>query len=133
MTDESLPSLTDLRAFERDLLFAVRALEEDTPPKGLTVKHYLEDEYGDFGHSRLYQNLDALTEKGLIAKSDRDGRTNEYATTDVARELLEAYAAKRAEQAGIELADEAVELRDRTELPEDQRELGETTLSEGGA
>jgi DNA-binding PadR family transcriptional regulator len=32
-------------------------------------------------HGRLYPNLDTLVEKGLVEKSQRDRRTNEYTTT----------------------------------------------------
>ncbi|WP_135855315.1 helix-turn-helix transcriptional regulator [Halorussus salinus] len=97
MTADTVASLTDLRAFERDLLYAVCALEDDTPPKGLTIKNYLDSEYGeDLNHSRLYQNLDRLTDNDLLTKGQKDDRTNEYATTDHARELLADHAQRRA-------------------------------------
>jgi len=42
----------------------------------------LEDYYEkEIHHGRLYPNLDTLVEKGLIEKSQRDQRTNEYTTT----------------------------------------------------
>ncbi len=105
MSADSSWSAADLRAFERDLLFAVRALERDeSPPKGLAVKSYLDAEYPEeINHSRLYQNLDAHVERGLLRKGTKDDRTNEYATTEQARTLLKAFARRRAEQTGIEL------------------------------
>ncbi|WP_135807418.1 helix-turn-helix transcriptional regulator [Halorussus marinus] len=97
-------AFADFHAFERDLLYAVRALERDgdqEPPKGLAIKSYLEDDYDEINHSRLYQNLDALIERGLLSKAEKDGRTNEYATTDRARQLLTRHAQRRADQAGL--------------------------------
>ena len=102
MSDAASVGFTDLHAFERDLLYAVRALERDDPPKGLALKRELEDDYGEqVNHSRLYQNLDALVERGLLEKSQKDGRTNEYATTATARAMLEQHAQRRTAQAGI--------------------------------
>ena len=95
----------DFHAFERDLLFAVRALERDgEPPKGIAIKDQIETEYDDeVNHSRLYQNLDGLIDDGLLTKGRKDDRTNEYATTDEARELLEARAKHRVEQVGLSI------------------------------
>ncbi|WP_135855216.1 helix-turn-helix transcriptional regulator [Halorussus salinus] len=99
----------DLHAFERDLLYAVRALERDgDAPKGLAVKDHLETEYdGEINHSRLYQNLDGLAERGLLRKGKKDDRTNEYGTTDTAEQLLEAHAERRAEAVGLHGGDRA--------------------------
>jgi len=93
----------DLHAFERDLLYGVRALERDgDAPKGLAVKDLLETEYDEeINHSRLYQNLDGLVERGLLRKGKKDDRTNEYATTDEGRDLLEARTERRVEQVGL--------------------------------
>ncbi|OYR78518.1 hypothetical protein DJ84_20965 [Halorubrum ezzemoulense] len=44
--------------------------------KSVRAKHVQE-----IHHGRLYPNLDTLVEKGLIEKSQRDRRTNEYTTT----------------------------------------------------
>ncbi|MFC4451388.1 helix-turn-helix transcriptional regulator [Halorussus aquaticus] len=104
MSADSSRSVENLRAFERDLLYAVRALERDSdnPPKGLVVKAYLDERYGDdINHSRLYQNLDRLAERGLLEKAERDGRTNEYATTDTAEQLLVQHAKRRADAVGL--------------------------------
>ncbi|WP_135855249.1 helix-turn-helix transcriptional regulator [Halorussus salinus] len=104
MSADTLTSVGTLRAFERDLLYAVRALERDndTPPKGLAIKAYLDEQYGDdINHSRLYQNLDQLVECGLLEKAERDGRTNEYATTDTAEQPLIEHAKRRADAVGL--------------------------------
>lgn len=114
--DESAPAFAQFHAFERDLLYAVRALERDgdEQPKGLAIKAELEDEYGEeVNHSRLYQNLDGLVEDDLLTKGRKDDRTNEYATTETARELLEAQTRKRAKQAGVETA-RSTQRRDET-------------------
>ncbi|MFC7079285.1 helix-turn-helix transcriptional regulator [Halorussus caseinilyticus] len=140
MTD-SLPSLVDLHGFQRDVLFAVRALERDgDPPRGLRVKRRLEATYyEEVHHGRLYQNLDTLAEQNLIAKGAKDGRANEYATTEAARTILDAHVRARAEQAGVELATDAnafpsengtgTETRSRGE----QTELGDTPATGGEA
>ncbi|WP_134671702.1 helix-turn-helix transcriptional regulator [Halorussus marinus] len=95
-------AFTDLHAFRRDLLYAVRTLERDEPPKGLAVKQHLEADYGEtINHSRLYQNLDELVERGLLAKGKKDDRTNEYQTTETARALLEAATKRRANALGL--------------------------------
>ncbi len=97
-------SVENLRAFGRDLLYAVRALERenDTPPKGLAIKAYLDDQHDeDLNHSRLYQNLDQLVERGLLQKGKKDDRTNEYATTDTAKQLLIEHAKQRARAVGL--------------------------------
>jgi DNA-binding PadR family transcriptional regulator len=54
----------------------------DNPDYGLGVKRSLEAYYGEeINHGRLYPNLDTLVNKDLVAKSERDRRTNEYALT----------------------------------------------------
>ncbi|MGB9963462.1 PadR family transcriptional regulator [Halobacterium hubeiense] len=71
--------MDDLTGFQRDLLVVTAGLEE---PNGLDIKNELERYYeSDVNHGRLYPNLDALVEKGLVEKGQRDERTNEYALT----------------------------------------------------
>lgn len=78
--------LADLTAFQRDIL---RLLDREDHRKGTAIRAGLEAYYGvDVNHGRLYPNLDRLVEKGLVAKSERDKRTNEYALTDTARDAL---------------------------------------------
>ncbi|QKY18702.1 helix-turn-helix transcriptional regulator [Halorubrum sp. CBA1229] len=69
----------DLTGFQRDLLYLVDGLND---PHGLAIKDELDEYYDqEIHHGRLYPNLDTLVEKGLIEKSQRDKRTNEYTTT----------------------------------------------------
>ncbi|OYR72604.1 PadR family transcriptional regulator [Halorubrum ezzemoulense] len=78
--------LADLTAFQRDIL---RLLDRDDHRKGTAIRAGLEAYYGaDVNHGRLYPNLDQLVEKGLIEKSERNRRTNDYALTDAARDAL---------------------------------------------
>lgn len=79
-------ALADLTAFQRDILWT---LAHEGASKGLSVKDALEDYYGEeVNHGQLYPNLDALVDHGLVAKSARDRRTNEYQLTDAARDAL---------------------------------------------
>ncbi len=66
----------DLTGFQRDLLYVIGGLDH---PKGLAIKDELDEYYGsEINHGRLYPNLDTLVEKGLVDKSKKDDRTNEY-------------------------------------------------------
>ena len=81
--------LADLTAFQRDIL---RYLARDDHSKGTAIRRGLEDYYGvDVTHGRLYPSLDQLVEKGFLAKSQRNRRTNDYALTDAARDALAAH------------------------------------------
>lgn len=76
----------ELTGFQRDLLYAVAGMDD---PKGLAIKRKLDDYYAtDINHGRLYPNLDALVEAGLLEKGRIDDRTNSYSLTDEGRELL---------------------------------------------
>lgn len=78
----------DLTGFQRDLLYVVAGLDDSY---GLAVKNELGKYYQDeIHHGRLYPNLDTLVEKGLIEKSQRDRRTNEYAATRRGNREIEA-------------------------------------------
>lgn len=80
----------DLTGFQRDLLYVIAGLDD---PHGLAIKDELEDYYEkEIHHGRLYPNLDTLVEKGLVEKSQRDRRTNEYTTTRRGTRELEARA-----------------------------------------
>jgi len=77
----------DLNAFQRDTLWAI--FHEGGAEYGLAIKEALEaGGYTDVHHSRLYQNLDSLADRGLIEKSALDDRTNEYSLTKSATSLL---------------------------------------------
>lgn len=70
----------DLTGFQRDLLYVVAGLDQ---PKGLAIKDVVDDYHAtETNHGRLYPNLDALVEKGLVRKGKKDERTNEYELTD---------------------------------------------------
>lgn len=69
----------DLTGFRRDLLYTIAG---DYGQHGLAIKDKMEAYYeAEINHARLYPNLDALAEKGLIEESHRDQRTNEYDLT----------------------------------------------------
>lgn len=81
----------DLTAFQRDILYVLAGLDE---PAGIDVKDELDDYYtSDVEHSRLYQALNRLVDKGLVDKGEKDARTNEYVLngqgTDVLRKHYE--------------------------------------------
>lgn len=78
----------DLTGFQRDLLYVIAGLEE---PYGLAIKEELETYYEkEIHHGRLYPNLDTLVEKGLVKKSEKDRRTNEYTVSRRGRHDIEA-------------------------------------------
>lgn len=81
-------ALAPLTGFQRDVLWT---LAHEGASKGTAVKESLEDYYEEeVNHGRLYTNLDALVDAGLVAKSSRDRRTNEYQLTELARAALAA-------------------------------------------
>jgi len=81
----------ELTGFQRDLLEAIAAVEDD--PYGLALKDYLDERYAEpINHSRLYQNLDQLADQGLINLDELDARTNVYTLTDAGRRLLQRQA-----------------------------------------
>lgn len=78
----------DRTGFQRDLLYIIAGLDA---PHGLAIKEELEEYYEkEIHHGRLYPNLDTLVEKGLIEKSQRDRRTNEYTPTRRGRREIDA-------------------------------------------
>lgn len=78
----------DLTGFQRDQLYVIGGLDE---PHGLAIKSEMEDYYEqEVHHGRLYPNLDSLVEKGLVEKSQKDRRTNEYILTERGQRELEA-------------------------------------------
>jgi len=81
-------AMHDLTGFQRDLLYVTVGLER---PHGLGIKDELEDYYeNEVNHGRLYPNLDALVDKGLLEKGELDERTNYYTLTQRGRRELEA-------------------------------------------
>jgi DNA-binding PadR family transcriptional regulator len=80
-------AVADLTAFQRDIL---RLLEREDHQKGTSIRAGLESYYGiEVNHGRLYPNLDQLVDRGLVEKSERDRRTNDYALTDAGRNALD--------------------------------------------
>jgi len=78
----------DLTGFQRDLMYVIAGLDD---PHGLAIKEELEKYYEkEIHHGRLYPNLDTLVEKGLVEKSQKDRRTNEYAMTRRGNREIEA-------------------------------------------
>ena len=98
MMTEKNPNQTwsNLTAFRRDLLQAVA--QHDGDPYGLEVKSTVEEWYGsEILNGRLYPNLDALAERGLVSKGTIDDRTNSYALTEWGERVLEAGSDRLAE------------------------------------
>jgi len=86
----------DLTLFQQNVLL-VLGEEQNHQEYGLGIKRELEDLYGEeVNHGRLYPNLDDLIELGLVAKSERDRRTNDYRLTDAGKQLLVDDAMRRA-------------------------------------
>jgi len=82
--------LKDLTAFQRDALAVVA---KGGGLYGLAVKERLGEARGEaINHGRLYPNLDSLVHMGLVEKSERNGRTNEYAVTPAGRDAVSDYA-----------------------------------------
>ena len=93
----------DLTGFQRDLLYVIAGLDG---PKGLAIKDRLDDYYGtEINHGRLYPNLDALVEKGLVEKGRIDDRTNAYSLTQRGERELAARREWEDETAGDFLED----------------------------
>lgn len=71
--------MADLTALQRDVLFAVAGIDS---PNGQDIRRELADSQGrDILSGHIYLNLEQLVDKGLIEKSARNGRSNEYALT----------------------------------------------------
>lgn len=78
----------ELTGFQRDLLYVVAGLDT---PSGKTIGQTLEQSWEDeISHGRLYPNLDALAEAGLVEKGEINRRTNFYALTEAGAESLRA-------------------------------------------
>jgi DNA-binding PadR family transcriptional regulator len=96
MTTEEIENMTPppeggpfrgLTAFQRDILWI---LKHRGASKGLSLLEALTHYYGEgVNHGRLYPNLDTLVEEGLVAKRQRDKRTNEYDLTRSGEHALE--------------------------------------------
>ncbi len=75
----------ELTAFQQNILTVLA----EEPQYGLAIKRELESYYDtEVNHGRLYPNLDELVERGLVAKSAIDKRTNQYELTKEGYDLL---------------------------------------------
>jgi len=75
----------DLTGFQRDLLYVIAGSDL---PSGQTIQQKLETHIDNVNHGRLYPNLDALVEYGLVEKGSQNNRTNYYAVTQSGEQLL---------------------------------------------
>ena len=83
--------MDDLTAFQRDILYVIAGLDDETPPYGLAIKEELDRDYsGEINHGRLYPNLNELAEMGLVEKGSVDDRTNSYGLTEHGHREIEA-------------------------------------------
>ena len=63
----------ELTGFQRDLLYVIAGADR---PSGQSVRREMETHVDTVNHGRLYPNLDALVDHGLVEKGTRDERTN---------------------------------------------------------
>lgn len=84
------PGVTNVDASDLSLFQAAAlAIISEEKRYGLAIKRELEDWYGeDVNHGRLYPNLDELVQMGLVEKTERDRRTNDYMATQAGRTVL---------------------------------------------
>lgn len=76
----------ELTRFQYDLLAVLHAHGAEY---GLGILDELEERSSEeISHPRLYTNLNDLVDAGLVGKSERDKRTNEYALTQQGRMVL---------------------------------------------
>lgn len=51
--------MDDLTGFQRDVLYVINGLDDDSPPYGLAIKEELDRHYAnEINHGRLYPILD---------------------------------------------------------------------------
>lgn len=75
----------ELTGFQRDLLYVIAGSDQ---PSGQTIRRELETDIDNINHGRLYPNLNALVEHGLVEKGSQDQRTNYYEVTERGEALL---------------------------------------------
>ncbi|MDT3437358.1 MarR family winged helix-turn-helix transcriptional regulator [Haloarcula sp. 1CSR25-25] len=65
-------------------------------------KDGIDERYADpINHSRLFQNLNQLTDQDHINRDDLDARANVYTLTDAGRQLLQRHAESLAGLCGL--------------------------------
>jgi DNA-binding PadR family transcriptional regulator len=75
----------NLTGFQRDLLWVIASMDR---PSGQQIMTELTNYFDTINHGRLYPNLDALVDEGLVEKGQKDRRTNYYTITDDGLEML---------------------------------------------
>jgi DNA-binding PadR family transcriptional regulator len=76
----------ELTGFQRDLLIVIAGLDH---PSGQDVKSELSTYYAsEINHGRLYPNLDAIVDSGLVEKGEIDRRTNYYELSREGAEMI---------------------------------------------
>ncbi|ADQ69364.1 PadR family transcriptional regulator [Halogeometricum borinquense] len=75
----------ELTGFQRDLLYVIAGSER---PSGQEIKEKIGKDVGEVNHGRLYPNLDALVEEGLVDKGQQDRRTNYYTISESGRQAI---------------------------------------------
>ncbi|MFC3956774.1 PadR family transcriptional regulator [Halovivax cerinus] len=79
--------MDQLTGFQRDLLYVITGMNRPSGQDILDdINEYVEQ---PVTHGRLYPNLDALVEEGLVEKGQLDRRTNYYALTPKGKRALE--------------------------------------------
>ncbi|SFR36599.1 PadR family transcriptional regulator [Halogeometricum limi] len=76
----------ELTGFQRDLLYVIAGSDR---PSGQEIKERIGRDVGEVNHGRLYPNLDALVEDGLVDKGQQDRRTNYYTISETGRQAIE--------------------------------------------
>ena len=78
--------MEQLTALQRDMMFAVAGLES---PNGREVQRELErTQDREFVSGHVYTVFEELVTAGLLEKSRRNGRSNEYRLTETGRSWL---------------------------------------------
>lgn len=75
----------ELTGFQRDLLYVIAGADR---PSGQEIKERIEEDIDEVNHGRLYPNLDALVEEGLVDKGQQDRRTNYYMISESGRRVI---------------------------------------------
>jgi len=79
------PEWQDLAPYARDILLT---LALDGGASGHEIHVALGGDPGDHSHPSIYRNLADLNGKGLVASTERDGRTDEWDLTNDGEALV---------------------------------------------
>jgi len=93
----------ELTGFQRDLLYVIHGSDR---PSGQDIKEKISEDVGEVNHGRLYPNLDALVEEGLVNKGQHDRRTNYYEISEKGEDLLEQRRSWENQHVGEHIAQE---------------------------